>query len=123
MAYPKHSKFSKKRAVIFYQEQTDVFRVNSTSVIPPLDIRVQFSRHEVFSLTRNESWEFSSIPASPNIIRVIKSRRIRWAGHVATTGERRGSYRVLMGKPEGKIPLGRPNCRLDDNIKMDFMFC
>jgi len=59
--------------VVFSQEHTDVFRVNSTPVITPLDIRVQFSKHEVFSLTRNESWELSSVPASPNIIREIKS--------------------------------------------------
>jgi len=50
---------------------------------------------------------------------VIKWRRMRWAGHVARMGERRGVYRVLMGKPEGKRPLGRPRRRWDDNIKMD----
>jgi len=50
---------------------------------------------------------------------VIKSRRIRWAGHVARIGERRGVYRVLVGKPEGKRPLGRPRRRWEDNIKMD----
>ena len=48
---------------------------------------------------------------SPNIVRVIKSRRIRWAGHVARVGERRGVYRVLVGKPEEKRPLGRPRYR------------
>jgi len=56
---------------------------------------------------------------SPNIFRVIKSRRMRWAGHVARMGERRGVYRVLAGKPEGKRPLGRPRHRWEDNIKMD----
>ena len=56
---------------------------------------------------------------SPNIVRVIKSRRMRWAGHVARMGERRGVYRVLVGKPEGKRPLGRPRRRWEDNIKMD----
>jgi len=50
---------------------------------------------------------------------VIKSKRIRWAGHVAHTGEKRGLYRVLMGTPEGKRPLGGPRYRLEDNIKMD----
>jgi hypothetical protein len=45
---------------------------------------------------------------SPNIVRMIKSRRMRWAGHIARTGERRGVYRILVGKPEGKRPLGRP---------------
>ena len=52
-------------------------------------------------------------------MRVIKSRRLRWAGHVASIGERRGVYRVLVGKPEGKRPLGRPWRRWEDNIKMD----
>jgi len=56
---------------------------------------------------------------SPNIFRVIRSRRMRWAGHVASMGERRGVYRVLVGKPVGKRPLGRPRNRWEDNIKMD----
>jgi hypothetical protein len=56
---------------------------------------------------------------SPNIFRVIKSRRIRWAGHVARIGEKRGVYRVLVGKSEGKRPLGRSRHRWGDNIKMD----
>ena len=55
---------------------------------------------------------------SPIIIRVIKSRRMRWAGHVARIEERRGAYRVLVGKPEGKEPLGRPRRRWEDKIKM-----
>jgi hypothetical protein len=50
---------------------------------------------------------------------VIKSRRLRWAGYVARIGERRGAYRVLVGKPEGRRPLGRPRRRWEDNIKMD----
>jgi len=50
---------------------------------------------------------------------VIKKTRIRWAGHVARMGERRGAYRILMGKPEGNRPLGRPRRRWEDNIKMD----
>ena len=57
--------------------------------------------------------------SSPNIVRVIKSRRMSWAGHVAGMGERRGVYRVLVGKPDGKRPLGRPRYRWEDNIKMD----
>ena len=56
---------------------------------------------------------------SPNIVRVIKSRRMRWAGHVARMGEERGVYRVLVGKPEGRRPLGRPRRRWVDNIRMD----
>jgi hypothetical protein len=57
--------------------------------------------------------------SSPNIIRVIKSRRLRWAGHVARMGERRGACRASMGKPEGRRPLERPRRRWEDNIKMD----
>jgi len=52
---------------------------------------------------------------------VIKSRRMRWAGHVARMGEERGVYRVLVGKPEGKSPLGRPRRRWLDNIRMDII--
>jgi hypothetical protein len=55
----------------------------------------------------------------PNIVRVVKSRRMRWAGHVARLGEERGLHRVLVGKPEGKRPLGRPRYRWEDNIRMD----
>ena len=54
-----------------------------------------------------------------SFVRVIKSRRMRWAGHVARMDEERGVYRVLLGKPEGKKPLGRPRHRWVDNIRMD----
>jgi hypothetical protein len=57
--------------------------------------------------------------SSPSIIRVIKSRRMRWAGHSARMGERRHAYRILVGKPDGKRLLGRPRRRWVDNIKMD----
>ena len=63
--------------------------------------------------------ELSDLYSSPNIVRVIKSRRMRWAGHVARMGEERAVYRVLMGKPEGKRPLGRPRRRWVDNIRVD----
>ena len=56
---------------------------------------------------------------SPSIVRVIISRRIKWAGHVARMGEKKGVYRALVGKPEGKRPLGRPSRRYEDNSKMD----
>ena len=63
--------------------------------------------------------ELSDLYSLPNIVRVVKSRRMRWAGHVAHMGEGRGVHRVLVGKPEGKRPLGRPRRRWEDNIKMD----
>jgi hypothetical protein len=63
--------------------------------------------------------ELYALYSSPSIIRVIKSRRLRWAGHVARMGEWRGAYRALVGKPEGRRPLGRPRRRGEDNIKMD----
>jgi len=63
--------------------------------------------------------ELNDLYFSPSNFQVIKSRRMRWAGHVSRMAERRGIYRVLVGKPEGKIPLGKPRCRWEDNIKMD----
>ena len=69
---------------------------------------------------RPHNEELNDLYSSPNIVRVIKSRRMRWAGHVARMGEEREVYRVLVGKPEGKRPLGRPRHRWVDNIRMDF---
>jgi hypothetical protein len=63
--------------------------------------------------------ELHSLYSSPNIVRMIKSRRMRWAGHVARMGEGGSVYRVLVGRPEGKRPLGRPRRRWEDNIKLD----
>jgi hypothetical protein len=63
--------------------------------------------------------ELNDLYSSPNIVRVVKSRRMRWTGHVARMGEERGVHRVLVGKYEGKRPLGRPRHRWEDNIKMD----
>ena len=63
--------------------------------------------------------ELNDLYSSPNIVRVIKSRRMRWVGHVGRMGEDRGVYRVLVGKPEGRRPLGRPRLRWVDNIRMD----
>jgi hypothetical protein len=62
--------------------------------------------------------ELHNLYSSPNIIRIIKSRRIRWAGNVAQMGEKRNACRILVGKPEGKKPLGRPSRRRMDIIKM-----
>jgi hypothetical protein len=59
--------------------------------------------------THNE--ELNDLYSSPNIIRVIKLKRIRWAGHVARMGEKRGAYRILVGRPEGRCPLGIPRRR------------
>jgi hypothetical protein len=82
----------------------------------------------VFRLKRDEvtgEWrklhneELSDMYSLSNIVRVVKSRRMRWLGHVAHMGEGRGVHRVLVGKPEGKRPLGRPRHRWEDNIKMD----
>jgi len=64
--------------------------------------------------------ELNNLYSSPYIVRVIKSRRMRWAGHVACIGDRRGIYRVLVGQPVGKRPLGRPRHEREDNINMDF---
>ena len=82
----------------------------------------------VFGPKRDEvTWEWRKLHKEelrdlyslPNIVRVVKSRRKRWAGHVARMGEGRGVYRVLVGKPEGKRPLGKPRRRWEDNIEMD----
>jgi hypothetical protein len=69
--------------------------------------------------TRLHNKELNDLYSSPNIIRVIKSRRMRWVGHVACMGEGRGAYRILVGRPEGRRPLGRHRHRWEDNIKMD----
>jgi hypothetical protein len=63
--------------------------------------------------------DLNDLYSSPSIVRVIKWRRMRWAGHVARMGEERGVYSVLVGKPEGRRPLGRPRRRWVSNIRMD----
>jgi hypothetical protein len=80
------------------------------------------SRPFTFNMRRRESThneELHNLYSSPSIIRIIKSRRMRWVGHVARIGERRNAYRILVGKPEGKRPLGRPRHRWVDDMKMD----
>jgi hypothetical protein len=70
--------------------------------------------------------ELHDLYSSSSIIRIIKSRRMRWVGDVARMGEKRNVYSLLVGKPEGKRPLGRPRCRWVDNIRMDLLeisFC
>ena len=69
--------------------------------------------------TRLHNEKVNDLYSSPNIVRVIKSRRMRWVGHVVRMGEESGVYRVLVGKPEGKRPLGRPRHRWVDNIRLD----
>jgi len=66
--------------------------------------------------TKLHNVELNDLYCWRSIVRVIKSRRMRWVGHVARMEERRGVYRVLVGKPEGRNPLGRPRCRWEDNI-------
>jgi hypothetical protein len=63
--------------------------------------------------------ELNDLYSLPNIVRVVKSRRMRWAGRVARMGEDKVVHMVLVGKPEGKRPLGRPSRRWEDNIKID----
>jgi hypothetical protein len=68
--------------------------------------------------SRLHNEEINALYFSPNIIQVLKLRRLKWGGHVAGMGERRGAYRALVGKPEGRRPLGKPGRRWED-IKMD----
>ena len=70
-------------------------------------------------ITRLHNEKLNDLYSSPNTVLMIKSRRMRWAGHVACMEEGRGVHKVLVGKPEGKRPLGRPRRRWEDNIKMD----
>jgi hypothetical protein len=76
-------------------------------------------REEDGSWTKLHNDELHSLYSSPNIVRVITSRRMRWAGHMARMGEVRGVYRILVRRPEDKRPLGRPKHRREDNNKMD----
>jgi hypothetical protein len=76
-------------------------------------------REEDGSWRKLHNNELHSLYSSLNIVRVIKSRRMRWAGHVTLLGEGRGIYKVLVWRPEGKRLLGRPRLRWEDNIKMD----
>jgi hypothetical protein len=115
-------------------------RINKTIILPVLlygcetwslthRLRVFENRllMKIFGLKRDEvigSWrklhndELHNLYCSPSIIRIIKSRRMRWAGQVAGMGEKRNACMILVGKPEGKRPLGRPRRRWEDNITM-----
>jgi hypothetical protein len=76
-------------------------------------------REEDGSWRKLHNDEIHNLCSSPNIVRVIKSRRMRWVGHVARMGEGRGVYRVLVGRRKGKRPVGRPGRRWEDNINID----
>jgi hypothetical protein len=76
-------------------------------------------RDEVREWRKLHNGELNDLISSPSIVRVIISRRMGWVGHVGQMGERRGEYRVLVGKPEGMRPHGRPRSEWEDNIKMD----
>jgi len=78
-------------------------------------------RDDVTGECRKLNNEFNCLYSSPHIVLVIKSRRKKWAGHVARMGERKGVYRILVGKPEGRRPLGTPSLRREDNIKMNLL--
>jgi len=76
----------------------------------------------VFTVWRRlHNEELNDLYSSPNIVRVITLKRMGWAGHVTRMGEERGAYGVLVGKPEGKRPLGRPRRRWVDNIRIDLL--
>jgi hypothetical protein len=76
-------------------------------------------RDEVTGDWRKLHNELHGLYSSPSIVRVIKARRMRWAWHVVGIGEVRGAYNILVGRPEGRRPLGRRRCRWEDNMKMD----
>ena len=85
-----------------------------------LPLETKHKRDEVTGEWRKlHKEELKDLYSLPNVVRVVKSRRMRWVGQVVRMGEGSGVHRVLVGKPEGKRPLGRPRRRWEDNIKMD----
>jgi hypothetical protein len=112
------------RPFVFYGCETWSFTLRGECRLRVFENRVL---RRIFGPKRDEvtgEWrglhnkELYALYSSLNIIRVIKSRRLRWAGHVACMGERRGAYRALVGKPEGERPLERPRRRWEGKIKM-----
>ncbi|KAJ4427852.1 hypothetical protein ANN_25631 [Periplaneta americana] len=114
---------SKNIRTLFFQKKSATLHVKAEGDITSLKRRgenIWGKRDEVTGEWRKlHNTEMHALYSSPDIIRNIKSRRLRWAGHVARMGEYSNAYRVLVGRPEGKIPLGRPRRRWENNIKMD----
>jgi hypothetical protein len=111
--------------VVLYGCETLSFTLREEHILRVFENRVL---RRIFGPKRDEvtgGWrkmhneELHGLYSLPSIVRVIKARRMRWAGHVAHMGEVRGAYNILVGRPEGRRPLGRPRRRWEDNIKMD----
>jgi hypothetical protein len=96
-----------------------IFRVEGIIQIGVFENGVLRRRSEPGEIKCLHTEELHNVYCPPNIIWMIKSRRMRWVQHVARIGGMRNAYKIVVGKPEGKRPLGRPMRRLDDNIKMD----
>jgi hypothetical protein len=120
---PKNTKITVYRTVVlpvvFYGCETWSLTLREEQRLRVFENRVPKRDEATGEWRRLHYEELNDLYSPPNIIRVIKSRRLRWAGHVARMGEERGAYRILVGRPEGRRPLGRPRCRWKDNIKMD----
>ena len=99
------------------ERQVEIWKVRVLMLVSIM-FRYLFVRDELTREWRKlHNEELSDLYSSPNIFREIKSRKMKWAGHVARVREKWGVYGVLLGKPEGKRPIGRPRCRWEDNIK------
>jgi hypothetical protein len=105
---------NKTWSLVLWEEHR--LRVSENRVLKILGLK----RNDVMGGWRKlHNEELHNMHSSPSIIRMIKSQRMSWAGHVARMGENRNAYTILVGKPEGKRPLARPRCMWVDNIKMD----
>jgi hypothetical protein len=94
--------------------------VSSSYNLVMASVKTKFKRDEMTGVWRNlHNEELHGLYSSPDMVRVIKARRMRWAGHVARMGEMSGAYNILVGRPEGRRPLVRLRRRWEDNIKMD----
>jgi hypothetical protein len=108
--------------VVLYGYETWSLTLREEHRLSDFDSRLLMSgpkREEDGSWTKLHNDKLHNLYSSPHIVGVIKSRRIRWEGHVARMGEGRGVYRVFVGRPEGKRPLERPRRRWEDNIKKE----